>query len=97
MILARAECDFRAPAVFGEIVEVRMRAVSIGRTSFVAEYEIVNTRDRRLLAQGKSVQVMYDYEHAQSIPVPDDVRERIESFEGGGLSPSAAGRGSEDR
>jgi acyl-CoA thioester hydrolase len=86
MILARAECDFRAPALFGETLEVRMRAVSIGRTSFSAEYEIVNARDRRVLAEGRSVQVMYDYERSRPIPLPDDVRERIEAFEGGSLS-----------
>jgi acyl-CoA thioester hydrolase len=85
MILARAECDFRSPAVFGETVEVRMRAVSIGRSSFAAQYEIVNARDRRVLAEARSVQVMYDYQQSRSIPLPDDIRERIESFEGGPL------------
>jgi acyl-CoA thioester hydrolase len=96
MILARAECDFRAPATFGEIVEVRMRAASIGRTSFTAEYEIVNTRDRRRLAEARSVQVMYDYQNARSIPLPDDIRERIESFEGGSLSTTSAPPGRKD-
>jgi acyl-CoA thioester hydrolase len=93
MILARAECDFRAPAVFGETIEVRMRAVSIGRTSFSAEYEIVDPRDRRVLAEGRSVQVMYDYGNARPIPLPDDIRERIESFEGGSLSKKSAPAG----
>ena len=86
MILARAECSFRRPATFGDLVEVRMRAVSIGRTSFASEYQIVHARDRGLLAEGRSVQVMYDYAAARSVPVPDDIRERIEAFEGGSLA-----------
>ncbi len=86
MILARAECDFRAPAGFGDLLEVRMRVSAIGRTSFTAEYEIVQARDRKLVASARSVQVMYDYAANKPVPIPDEVRGRIEDFEGRSLA-----------
>ena len=85
MILARAECDFRTPANFGDVVEVRLRVESLGRTSFTCEYEIVDSKDRHLIAAAKSVQVMYDYTAGLPIPIPDDIRDRIEDFEGKSL------------
>jgi acyl-CoA thioester hydrolase len=82
MILARMECDYRTPATVGQLLDVRMRVFRIGRTSFECEYEIVDTRDRHLVAQARSVQVVYDYAAGKPVPMPDEVRERIEDFEG---------------
>lgn len=91
MILARAECDFRTPAVFGDVVEVRLRVASLGRTSFTAEYEIVDSKNRHLIATAKSVQVMYDYAARQPVQIPDDIRDRIQDFEGRSLAAPRSG------
>ena len=91
MILARAECDFRTPATFGDVVEVRLRVASLGRTSFTGEYEIIDSKNRHLIATAKSVQVMYDYATRQPIPIPDDIRERIQDFEGESLAARKSG------
>jgi acyl-CoA thioesterase FadM len=82
MILARMECDYRTPAVVGQLLDVRVRVVRIGRTSFNVEYEIIDSHDRHLVAQARSVQVVYDYATGKPVPMPDHVRERIEDFEG---------------
>ncbi len=80
-IIARVECNFRSEARLGEQLDVHIRIADIGRSSFTFEYEIVRAADNRLVADGKSVQVMYDYTKRQSIPVPDDFRTRVERFE----------------
>src|SRR5215467_1838882 len=41
VIIAHAECDYVAPAHFGDEVEIRVRVGAIGRSSFTLEYEIV--------------------------------------------------------
>jgi len=79
--MARVECNFRSQARLGDELEVRIRLADIGRSSFVFEYEIVQARDERVVADGRSVQVMYDYARQQSVPVPDDFRARAERFE----------------
>jgi len=77
VILARAECDYRAPALFGEELEVRMAIGDIGRTSFVQLYEIVKTADGTRIADGKTVMVCYDYQTAKSVPIPDATRAEL--------------------
>jgi acyl-CoA thioester hydrolase len=85
MILARMECDYRKPATVGQLLDVRMRIAKLGRTSFECEYEIADSRDRSVIAQARSVQVVYDYATGKPVPIPDEVRERIEDFEGRSL------------
>jgi acyl-CoA thioester hydrolase len=77
VILAHAECDYRAPALFGEELEVRMQIGDIGRSSFVQLYEIVKTADGTRIADGRTVMVCYDYQTSKSVPIPDAARAEL--------------------
>ncbi len=81
-ILARVEIDFRSPVVLGEEILVGIRVSRVGNKSFHFEYEIREAETGRLVAEAKSVQVMYDYRTGTTMPVPDDFRQRLEEFEG---------------
>jgi acyl-CoA thioester hydrolase len=74
VIIARAECDYRAPAHFGDELEVRVGIGEIGRSSFTLVYEIADAATERLVATGKTVMVSYDYDKGASIPLPDATR-----------------------
>ncbi len=87
-ILARAECDYRSPALPGEWLDVWIRTASIGRSSFVFEYDIVSAEAGRLVATARSVQVMFDYTGNRPVAVPDDVVDALERFEGKSLRSS---------
>jgi len=78
VIVARAECDYRAPAHFGDELEVRVRVGEIGRSSFALEYEIVAAATGRQVAVGKTVMVAYDYAVGRPIPLPDATRALLE-------------------
>ena len=80
MIVARAECDYRAPAFFGDSLEVRLNVGEIGRSSFQLAYEIVNVESGRRLAEAKTVMVTYDYTAGASVPIPRQTREVLERF-----------------
>jgi acyl-CoA thioester hydrolase len=67
VIIARAECDYRSPAHFGDELEVRIRVGDIGD---------------RLVATGKTVLVSYDYEKGASMPLPADSRELLRRLNG---------------
>jgi acyl-CoA thioester hydrolase len=73
VILARVEADYRRPSRYGDTLDVRLRVVEIGRTSFRYEYEIVDVQGRVVLT-AKSVQVMYDYTAERPVPIPDPIR-----------------------
>jgi acyl-CoA thioester hydrolase len=76
VILARTEIDFRSPVQSGEIVEIGVRPSRVGTKSFELEYEL--RADGRVVASAKSVLVGYDYERAESVPIPERWRRRLE-------------------
>jgi len=78
VILARAECDYRAPAHFGDALEVRLNVGEIGRSSFVLVYEIVGVVDDRAIANGKTVMVSYDYDAGKAVPLSSEARALLE-------------------
>jgi acyl-CoA thioester hydrolase len=73
VILARAEIDFRRPVRYGDVLEIRIGVAAVGRTSFTYEYEIAD-EDGDIVANAKSVLVMYDYAVGRPVPVPDELR-----------------------
>lgn len=77
MILARTEVDYRSPVSFGETVEVGVRCASLRRSSFVLEFELVERRSRRLVAQARKVLVHYDYAAGRSLPLTPELRRKI--------------------
>jgi acyl-CoA thioester hydrolase len=80
VIIARAECDYRAPAHFGDELEVRVAIGAIGRSSFTLIYEIAHAVSGQLIANGKTVMVSYDYDNRASIPLPDATRELLQQL-----------------
>ncbi len=75
-ILARVEIDFRSELRAGEEVEVRTRCSRIGTKSFDLEHVIAASAGR-VVAEAKSVLVAYDYERGESVPVSDELRQRL--------------------
>jgi acyl-CoA thioester hydrolase len=78
VIIARAECDYRSPAHFGDELDVRLNVAAIGRSSFTLAYEIAQAADERLVASGKTVMVSYDYAARQTVELPAATRELLE-------------------
>jgi acyl-CoA thioester hydrolase len=74
VIVARAACDYRAPAHFGDELEVRLKVGRIGGSSFTLTYEIGRVADDRIVATGETVMVSYDYAAAAPVPLPDATR-----------------------
>jgi acyl-CoA thioester hydrolase len=77
VIIARAECDYRAPAHFGDELEIVLRVAEIGRSSFTLAYEIVHVGNGNLVATGRTVMVAYDYASSRSVPLPDAARDLL--------------------
>ena len=81
-ILAEASCSFKSPAAIDETLVVSARTASIGNKSFTSEYEIREKKSRRLVAIGRSVQVMFNYRTGKSFPVPPKLRRQVSRLEG---------------
>jgi len=76
VILARAEIDYRIPARYGDVLEVRIGLERIGRTSFTYVYDVVDQREQ-IVANARTVQVMYDYGIGAPAPLSDELKSRL--------------------
>jgi acyl-CoA thioester hydrolase len=76
MILARLELDFLAPGRPEGEVEIGVRPSRSGNKSFELGYEL--KQDGRTIARATTVLVAYDYDQAQSVPLPEPWRDLLE-------------------
>ncbi|MEJ2411639.1 MAG: thioesterase family protein [Anaerolineales bacterium] len=81
-ILARVELDYRAPIQLTDNVEVGVHTSRLGNKSLDMEYLIREQEGELIFAEGKTVQVAYDYQQGITIPLLDSWRDVIMSYEG---------------
>jgi len=88
-ILATTSCDFIRPVQYPCTVSVGARVAAVGRTSVTMEYAVwLEGQPGEPCARGASVAVLVDYATMQKVPVPAEVRARIDAI----AAPSPAGR-----
>jgi acyl-CoA thioester hydrolase len=83
-IMAEVSLRYHRRVLYPGEVVVGVRTASVGRKHFEMVYE-VRDGGGALLVSGRSTQVMYDYGAGASARVPDELRRRLEAFEGGAL------------
>lgn len=81
-ILAHTTIDFRSPGYVHEMLDVGIRVARLGTKSFDCAYRVVEQESRRLICEGRSVQVIFDYAKNASYPLPDWLRATVRTFEG---------------
>ncbi len=82
IILADAQVSFRQPILFGQELRVGVRISHLGNKSMKMEYRLEDAQNGHMLAAGSTVLVTYDYQAGSAIPIPDQWRQAITSFEG---------------
>lgn len=78
-ILAATSCQFRRPVAHPDVLTCETWVRSIGRTSFVLAYRLTSQTGGDTVAEGDSAVVFYDYAAAEKVPLPDDLRRRLEA------------------
>jgi len=85
-VVAEATLTYRAPAFFGETLLVGCRFGWTSRSSFSIEYRVRADESvlapARLIADGTTVQVMFDTKRNRIMRVPVDLIEMFENYEG---------------
>jgi acyl-CoA thioester hydrolase len=76
-ILAEATIRYVSEARIGEPLAIEIATSEVRTKAWVWRYRLVDTRDDRLVAEGSTVQVMYDYDRGATIPIPEMIRERL--------------------
>jgi acyl-CoA thioester hydrolase len=76
-ILAEATVRFVSEAKIGDALEVEIRTAEVRTKAWVWAYVIRRAADAAVVAEGRTVQVMYDYAAARTVPIPDELRDRL--------------------
>ena len=78
-ILAEATVRFVSQARIGDPLAVEITPGEIRNRSWVWHYRVLDARDERVVAEGSTVQVMYDYAERRAIAIPETMRSRLAS------------------
>lgn len=73
-IIVHASCNYRAPSHVADELEVRLAVTALGNSSVTLDYEVVNVASGQQVADGRTVNVAYDYTAGRTIPLPPDTR-----------------------
>lgn len=82
LILASIQCDFRRPVTFPDTVRVGARVARIGRSSMTVEHAAYSEAQRRVVAEGVSTVVLFDYSTGAPRPADEALRGAIDALEG---------------
>ncbi len=83
IILAHMEIDYRNPILLTDEVWVYTGIIHFGVKSFEVGYQIIRIVNgvEITAAEGKSVQVCFDYETNTTIPIPDIWKQKVFAYE----------------
>ncbi len=80
-ILGFTSCKFRKPLRYPDRVKVGARTSNILNDRFIMNYAIASENLGGIVAEGEGVIVIYDYRTNLKTPLPDDIRQRLDSVE----------------
>lgn len=82
VILADVHITYLEPIYFGQNIKVGVHIVELRNKSMTWEQNIVDVESGREIAKGEVIMVTYDYHQEKTIPIPQEWRDKISTFEG---------------
>lgn len=80
-ILQATSARFRKPLTYPDTISIAARVQEIGDDRFLLQHVIVSHGLAAIATEGLGTIVTYDYANQRKVPVPDEVRQRIEALE----------------
>ena len=74
-VVARQEIDYKAPAVYGDILDIKASVSETSGVKIIFEQEVYN-QNKLLLTKGKTIMVCVDA-NLKPKAIPDEVRAKI--------------------
>ena len=79
LVVARLECQYKAPLEYDDLVRVETRLVSLSRKLMTFDYHVMNISQKETFSgEGKTVLVCVD-RHGRPASLPPEVTERLQS------------------
>ncbi len=77
--VVEVHCNYKSPASYNDMIIIKTSVESIGNTSIKFHYEIIRKKDKKLIAEGHTVNVLVDKKTMKPIRLPDDLRKVLSS------------------
>ena len=82
IVVVKIEAEFLAQIKGDNHIAGRTRVTKIGNKSFHLEQDVLDIDTQEVKSRCLSIMVLFDLEHQQTIPLPDEWRQAISSYEG---------------
>jgi acyl-CoA thioester hydrolase len=82
-ILQATQARFRKPLTYPDRVLVTARMLSLGEDRFTVEHRVVSRNLQAVAAEGQGTIVTFDYAQGKKVPIPAELRRRIDQLEAG--------------
>jgi acyl-CoA thioester hydrolase len=79
-ILAEASIQYRSQAKLGDPLEIEITTTEVRTKAWVWGYVVRDSRDGRVVAEGRTVQVAFDYTTRTTMPIPAGIAARLPSL-----------------
>jgi acyl-CoA thioester hydrolase len=89
-ILAATQARFRRPLTYPDIISVGVRVSSMAEDRFTMDYRLVSHTLEEVATEGQGTVVTFHYKKGKKVPVPEELRRRIDRLEAS--APSRKGR-----
>ena len=81
VILADIHITYFEPIYYGQNIKVGVHPTRLGNKSMTWAQNIVDVDTGKDLAKGEIILVTYDYQNEKTVPIPQEWREKISTFE----------------
>ena len=81
IVVVKIEAEFLSQIKGDSHISGRSRVVKIGNKSFHLEQDIIDTDTQEIKSRCFSIMVLYDLHKQQTIPLPDEWRHAISSYD----------------
>jgi acyl-CoA thioester hydrolase len=82
IVVVKIDAEFVAQIKANDHIAGRTRVVKIGNKSFHMEQDVIDVDTQEVKSRCFSIMVLYDLEHQQTIPIPDEWRQAISIYDG---------------
>lgn len=82
IVVANVNANFLAPIYFPDEIVIQTAVIRLGNKSFTLHQRAVNIRTKEVKCDCHTVMVCLDMLDKTSVPIPDNFRNRIASYEG---------------
>ena len=74
-VVARQEIDYKAPAVYGDVLEIRTKVIEMSAVKIIFENEIYN-QNSQFITKAKTILVCVD-KNLKPKAIPEDIRSQF--------------------